>query len=173
MIRAPPPFFHRGPSPLARLTLFTLAAAAAMIADHRFHALPTVRLSLAVLAHPVQHRCSESACKFWKLADGLGREKWADPDLDQFIFEFQITGAKLAGSLGAVARDQCPPDPGFTVACLKRALNHLGKSLAALEAVAPRKLLPETMVAEARQELLEIREEILRLMDTFRGRGSR
>jgi rod shape-determining protein MreC len=54
MIREPPPFFHRGPSPLARLTFFTLAAVALMIADHRFKALETVRLSLSVLAHPVQ-----------------------------------------------------------------------------------------------------------------------
>ena len=54
MIREPPPFFHRGPSPLARLTFFTLAAIAIMIADHRFRALETVRLSLSVLAHPVQ-----------------------------------------------------------------------------------------------------------------------
>ena len=54
MIREPPAFFHRGPSPLARVTFFTLAAIAIMIADHRFHALETVRLSLSVLAHPVQ-----------------------------------------------------------------------------------------------------------------------
>jgi rod shape-determining protein MreC len=54
MIREPPAFFHRGPSPLARLTFFTLAAIALMIADHRFHALETVRLSLSVLAHPMQ-----------------------------------------------------------------------------------------------------------------------
>jgi rod shape-determining protein MreC len=54
VIREPPPFFHRGPSPLARLTFFMLAAIALMIADHRFHALPTLRLSLSVLAHPVQ-----------------------------------------------------------------------------------------------------------------------
>jgi rod shape-determining protein MreC len=54
VIREPPPFFHRGPSPLARLTFFILAAVALMIADHRFRALETVRLSLSVLAHPIQ-----------------------------------------------------------------------------------------------------------------------
>ena len=54
MIREPPSFFHRGPSPLARLTFFTLAAIALMIADHRFHALETLRLALSVVAHPVQ-----------------------------------------------------------------------------------------------------------------------
>ena len=52
--REPPAFFHRGPSALARLTFFTIAAIALMIADHRFPALQTVRLSLSVLAHPVQ-----------------------------------------------------------------------------------------------------------------------
>ena len=54
MIREPPAFFHRGPSPLARLTFFMLAAIAIMIADHRFHALQAVRLSLSVLVQPLQ-----------------------------------------------------------------------------------------------------------------------
>jgi len=54
LIHETPAFFHRGPSPLARVTFFTLAAIALMIADHRFHALQAVRLSLSVLAHPVQ-----------------------------------------------------------------------------------------------------------------------
>jgi hypothetical protein len=55
-------------------------------------------------------------------------------------------------------------------AYLKRALDHLHQAQAGLEAVAPRKLLPEKMVADARKELFEIREGILKLMDEFRGR---
>jgi rod shape-determining protein MreC len=55
VIGEPPPFFHRGPSPLARLTFFALIAIATMIADHRFQALEAVRLSLSVLAQPAQH----------------------------------------------------------------------------------------------------------------------
>jgi rod shape-determining protein MreC len=58
LIREPPPFFHRGPSPLARLTFFTLFSVCLMIADHRFHALATVRLSLSALAQPVQQVAS-------------------------------------------------------------------------------------------------------------------
>ena len=53
MIHEPPPFFNRGPSPLARLTFFALAAIATMIADHRFGALEAMRLSLSVLVAPV------------------------------------------------------------------------------------------------------------------------
>ena len=69
MIREPPPFFHRGPSPLARLTFFTLAAVALMIADHRFRALETLRLSLSVLAHPVQQMAGIPSEMLGRVAD--------------------------------------------------------------------------------------------------------
>jgi hypothetical protein len=129
-----------------------------------------IRTEEGDLRHPLQHRCFESAVKVWHQADELGLDKTADKDLEQFIFEFQTTGAKLAGALDGIARGEGFPEPAFTVACLKRALDHLHKSQAGLEAVAPKKLLPEPMVAEARKELFEIREGILRLMDGFRGR---
>ena len=61
-----------------------------------------------------------------------------------------------------IARGEGFPDAAFTVAYLKRALDHLHKSQAGLEAVAPKKLLPETTITEARKELFEIREGILR-----------
>ena len=123
------------------------------------------------ICHPLEHRCFESSVKFWRQADELGLDKSADRDLEQFIFEFQTTGAKLAGALGGIASGERSPDPAFTVACLKRALDHLHKSQAGLEAVALKNLLPETMVAEARQELHGIRADILQLMDHFRGRS--
>ena len=129
-----------------------------------------IRTADGDIRHPLQHRCFESAMKFWNQADALGLEKLADKDLDQFVFEFQTTGAKLAGALNGVAQDRGFADSAFTVACLKRALDHLYQAQAGLEAVVPKKLLPEKMVAAARQELFEIREGILKLMDEFRGR---
>jgi hypothetical protein len=120
--------------------------------------------------HPLQHRCSESAIKIWRECDELGLDKCEDQDLEQFIFEFQTTGAKLAGALNSIARGQGFRDGAFTVAYLKRALDHLHQAQAGLEAVAPKKLLPAKTVAEARKELFEIREGILKLMDEFRGR---
>jgi hypothetical protein len=122
------------------------------------------------LRHPLQHRCTESAMKFWHQVSELGLEDSPDKDLEAFVFEFQTTGAKLAGALNCIPRAAGLPDAAFTVAALKRALDHLHKSQAGLEAVAPKKLLPETMIGEARRELFEIREGILRLMDEFRGR---
>ena len=122
------------------------------------------------LRHPLQHRCFESSMKFWKQTDKLALKKSEDDDLQEFIFEFQTTGAKLAGALNGIARGSGYRDAAFTVAYLKRALDHLHQSQAGLEAVAPKKLLPEKMVTEARKELFEIREGILKLMDEFRGR---
>jgi rod shape-determining protein MreC len=69
VINEPPPFFHRGPSPLARLTFFTIAAIALMIADHRFQALETVRLSLSVLAHPVQQMAALPSQALGRIGD--------------------------------------------------------------------------------------------------------
>ncbi|MBU6401374.1 MAG: hypothetical protein KGS61_13745 [Verrucomicrobia bacterium] len=122
------------------------------------------------LAHPLQHRCSESALKYWRVCGSLGLEKMDDQDLGQFVFAFQTAGAKLAGALNGLAEGRDYTDPAFTVACLKRALSHVHKAQASLEAVAPKHLLPEPVIVEARRELFEIREGILKLMDEFRGR---
>ena len=127
-----------------------------------------IRTGRGDLRHPLQHRCFESAMKFWHEAEALGLQKLNDEELEKFLFEFQTTSVKLAGALSSIARGDGCHDAAFTVACLKRALDHLHKTQAALEAVAPRELLPPQTLAEARQEVFELRQEILKLMDEFR-----
>jgi len=139
--------------------------------DPQREGIDWIRTEDGELRHPLQHRCFESAMKYWHEVDELGLHKAEDKDLDNFVFEFQTTGVKLGGALDGIAEGRPYGDDSFTVAYLKRALDHLHKSQAALEAVAPKKLLPEAMVKEARQELFEIREGILKLMDELRGRG--
>jgi hypothetical protein len=109
--------------------------------------------------------------RFHHRADELDLERLEDKDLDQFIFEFQTTSVKLGGALGRIAEGCDDRDDSFTVAYLKRALDHLHKAQAGLEAVVTKKLLPEEMVSEARQEMFEIREGILELMNEFRGKA--
>lgn len=120
--------------------------------------------------HPLEHRCFESAMRFWYEVQAIGLESAADLDLDQFLFELQTTGAKLAGALNGLARGCGYDDVAFTIALLKRALGHLHQAQAGLEATAPKQLLPEPLIVEARQELFAIREGILRLMSELRGR---
>src|SRR6185436_909047 len=69
MIREPPSFFHRGPSPLARLTFFTLAAIALMIADHRFQALDRVRVGISFVAQPLAQLASMPSQALGRMAD--------------------------------------------------------------------------------------------------------
>jgi rod shape-determining protein MreC len=50
----PPPFFHRGPSPLARLAFVALLSIALMFADTRFRYLEGMRQVVTVMLYPVQ-----------------------------------------------------------------------------------------------------------------------
>ncbi len=50
----PPPFFHRGPSPLTRLTFFGLLSLALLFADTRYRYLENVRQTVAAALYPLQ-----------------------------------------------------------------------------------------------------------------------
>jgi rod shape-determining protein MreC len=50
----PPPFFHRGPSPLTRLALFGLLSLALLFADTRYRYLENVRQTVAAALYPLQ-----------------------------------------------------------------------------------------------------------------------
>ena len=51
----PPPFFHRGPSPLARLAFFGVLSLMLLFADTRFRYLEGIRAGAAVVLYPL-HR---------------------------------------------------------------------------------------------------------------------
>ncbi len=50
----PPPFFHRGPSPLARLSFFALLSIALLFADTRFRYLEGIRHGVNTVIEPLQ-----------------------------------------------------------------------------------------------------------------------
>jgi rod shape-determining protein MreC len=50
----PPPFFHRGPSPLARLAFFGLLSLALLFADTRYRYLENIRQLAATALYPLQ-----------------------------------------------------------------------------------------------------------------------
>lgn len=51
---APPAFFHRGPSPLARLAFFGILSLALLFADTRFHYLEGIRHVAGIALYPLQ-----------------------------------------------------------------------------------------------------------------------
>jgi len=118
------------------------------------------------ISHPLSLRAFNGALKLFHRYKELGLDRKENAELDDFLNQYRTTGAKLAGALNSLAYGRDLTDGPFVVACLKRALNFLHATQAALEKAAP--LLPGDMVAENRQELFEIREAILKLMDEFR-----
>ncbi len=51
---SPPPFFKRGPAPLALLSLYLGCSLSLMVLDHKFHYLEILRQAVAVITTPVQ-----------------------------------------------------------------------------------------------------------------------
>jgi rod shape-determining protein MreC len=51
---SPPPFFKTGPTPLARLLIFSALSLAFLVADNRFNYLATLRQIAAVVVYPLQ-----------------------------------------------------------------------------------------------------------------------
>jgi hypothetical protein len=83
------------------------------------------------------------------------------------VFQAQTLSAKLAGALDHLAYEH-EREPGFIVACLKRALTYLHASIAASEKVRVRNVMPQRMIEPFTRNLFELREQILHLMEEFR-----
>ncbi len=122
------------------------------------------------IKHPLAHRALEGVIALMARLRELGLEDAEDDDLVMFVSEYQITGAKLAGALDSLGYDRDLHEGAFVVACLKRALDHLHKAQAGLEKVAAKPVLPNEALTWYRKELLEVRAEIIQLMNEFRGR---
>lgn len=119
--------------------------------------------------HPLTKRAFEGAMAMWHFCrEHRLLEESGDPDLREMIFEFQTTGAKIAGSLDSLGYDGDLRDGAFIVAALKRALAYLHKSISASEKVMRKRLLDGDRLDKFRGELFQVREEILALMKRFR-----
>jgi len=121
------------------------------------------------IRHPLSKRAFEIAMGMWHfLKDRNLLEEGGDDDLREMIFEFQTTGAKLAGALNSLGYVGDLREGAFVVAALKRALAYLHKSIATSEKVMEKRLVDSERLKRFRGELFGVREEILRLMKRFR-----
>lgn len=70
MDHQPPPFFKRGPAPLALLTIYVAISIALLVVDARLRALEFVRQAIAAITHPLQ----EAAHQPVRAIAGLGEQ---------------------------------------------------------------------------------------------------
>ncbi len=129
-----------------------------------------VRKKDGFISHPLVLRCLDGSIALWHKLEELGMGKFENEDVANLLTEYQTTGAKLAGALDGLAYGRDLAEGAFTVACLKRALNHLHQAQAALEKVASTKALPKETTGPLRKEFFALREQVLKLMEEFRGK---
>jgi len=83
MDRQPPPFFHRGPAPLTRVTFFAVLSVLLMVLDARFRYAEPLRQVLALAAYPIQQLATapvtgfNRAAEFFASRNALQRENEA------------------------------------------------------------------------------------------------
>jgi len=128
-----------------------------------------VRDDQGVAVHPLYLRCHRAGRAAWDAVDALSEAIQNDPDVSDFLCEFHLTAARLAGALNGLPYGRDRSEPAFIVACLKRSLGHVDAAAAAVDRIEARTLLASSTLALARQALAGIREEVLKLIREFRA----
>lgn len=117
MEHSPPPFFRTGPTPAARLLIFSILSLALLVADARFKYLEVLRQVFAVIVYPVQRiaaapadiarRAGEFFVTHASLREENARlteQNLANTHLLQQLKALQTENAHLRGLLGARER---------------------------------------------------------------------
>lgn len=120
--------------------------------------------------HPLTLKVHRLGLDMWRKCREKGHmEDGGDKDVQEMVFQTQITAAKLAGALNHLAYEE-EPDGGFVVAALKRAVSYLHRAISASHNIAARNVLPVAVTGEYQRKLFEVRQEILALMQKYRQR---
>src|SRR5258708_7574515 len=69
MEHSPPPFFKTGPTPFARLLIFSALSLAFLVADARFNYLVTLRQVTSVIVYPFQRIAAAPAGILSRIGD--------------------------------------------------------------------------------------------------------
>ncbi len=117
------------------------------------------------IVHPLAHRSYQCSLRLIPFKD-----QEENAELQHFIFSVHMISAKLAGALNSLWMDHDISDHAFTVATLKRALQRVHESQHAFQPIKEKSMLPQEELVFWEQELAGIRDEILRLMEKYRGR---
>lgn len=114
---SPPPFFKTGPTPLARLLIFSALSLAFLVADVRFDYLVTLRQIAAVIVYPIQRIATAPASIAQRMGEffvthgslrednaRLNRENFENGALLQQLEALRAENAQLRELLAARSR---------------------------------------------------------------------
>jgi rod shape-determining protein MreC len=92
---SPPPFFRTGPTPLARLLIFSALSFAFLVADARFNYLDSLRQVAAVILYPLQRIAAAPASIVQRIGDFFVTHGSLRSDNDRLTQENFENGALL------------------------------------------------------------------------------
>jgi len=93
-----PAFFHRGPSPAARLVFFGLVSIALLFLDARYRYLEQVRQVVAVVLHPVQRAAALPGAVIAGVGDYFASKQALAEENEALKQRLAETGAKAQGA---------------------------------------------------------------------------
>jgi rod shape-determining protein MreC len=93
-----PAFFHRGPSPAARLVFFGLVSIALLFLDTRYGYLEQVRQVVAVVLHPVQRAAALPGAVIAGVGDYFASKQALAEENEALKQRLAETGAKAQGA---------------------------------------------------------------------------
>jgi len=94
----PPAFFHRGPSPAARLVFFGLVSIALLFLDARYQYLEHVRQAVAVVLHPLQRAAALPGALLATVGDHFASKRALTVENEALKQRLAETGAKAQGA---------------------------------------------------------------------------
>lgn len=123
------------------------------------------------IEHPVAARALQFSADLWREFEDNGLlGETGDSRIFEWVGLVESAGIRLSSTLGDVAFGD-EVEPGFVVAGLKRAVNHLHKALELLQQLEPIHLIEPVRAKQFQQILFEFRSEIITLMQRYRQQG--
>ena len=83
----PPPFFKRGPAPLALLSFYAAISLAVIFVDARFHTLELLRQGISLLTHPLQQLAQAPVSFLDRLNDSFSDIQRLQAENERLIHE--------------------------------------------------------------------------------------
>jgi hypothetical protein len=122
------------------------------------------------IRHPLVTRIIDRSVELSRLT-----ENQRDDDINEMVDSYMVVGPKIAGALTIGDRDLGPDlnMSGLVVAKLKRAIGELSRALTAAERLKESKRQLPFSIDAWITEMLETRQEVLALMDSFRKKIER
>jgi len=102
----PPAFFHRGPSPAARLVFFGLVSIALLFLDARYKYLENVRQVVAVVLAPVQRAAALPGAAIAGVSDYFASKRALVAENEALRQRLADAGAKAQGALTAAQENE-------------------------------------------------------------------